>query len=69
MIQNIKEHGQADLNHTLNSLDLQSADEFAQAEDYYRRDLFYRYNQSFQIFIDTAARVETEFADPAMVGT
>ena len=68
MIQNIREHGQADLNHTLNSLDLQSAEEFAQAEDYYRRDLFYRYNQSFQIYFDSAAKIETEFADPAMAG-
>ena len=63
MIENIKEHGQADLDHTLNSLDLNNPDEFAQAEDYYRRDKFYRFNQTFQDFFDSSSKVETTFAD------
>jgi hypothetical protein len=68
MIENIKEHGQADLTHTLNSIDLAAVDELAQSDDYYRRDLFYRYNQSFQIFFDASAKIDTKFADPAAVG-
>ena len=69
MIENIHQNGHADLTHTLNSIDLEAAEEFAQAEDYYRRDKFYRFNQSFQHFFDRSARVPTEFADPAAVGT
>jgi hypothetical protein len=69
MIENIKRNGHADLTHTLNSIDLAAADEFARADDYYRRDKFYRFNQTFQVFFDSSARIETEFADPAMVGT
>lgn len=68
MLENIKQNGHADLSHTLNSIDLAAADEFARGDDYYRRDLFYRFNQSFQNFFDMSARVETQFADPATVG-
>lgn len=67
MVENIKRNGHADLSHTLNSLDLAAVDEFARADDYYRRDLFYRFNQSFQIFFDASARIDTQFADPASV--
>ena len=69
MIENIRQNGHAGLTHTLNSIDLASPDEFARADDYYRRDKFYRFNQSFQMFFDASARVETQFADPATVGT
>ena len=65
MIQNIKENGRADLDHTLNSIDLATPEEFAQAVDYYRRDLFYRFNQSFQHFFDSSAKIDTQFAEPA----
>jgi hypothetical protein len=65
MIENIKQHGRAELEYTLNSLDLATAEEFARADDYYRRDLFYRLNQSFQHFFDTSSKIETEFAIPA----
>ncbi len=65
MIENIKKHGRAELDYTLNSIDLASPLEFARAEDYYRRDLFYRYNQSFQHFFDRSAQIETQFAQPA----
>lgn len=69
MIENIKQHGHADLTHTLNSIDLAAADEFARSDDYYRRDKFYRFNQSFQMFFDTSAKIDTQFADPEKVGT
>lgn len=65
MIENIKQHGRADLEHTLNSIDLATPEEFAKSDDYYRRDLFYRFNQSFQHFFDSSARIDTQFAAPA----
>jgi len=67
MIDNIKEHGRAELQYTLNSIDLATPDEFAKAEDYYRRDLFYRFNQSFQHYFDMSSKVETQFAAPAHI--
>src|SRR5262245_22923561 len=45
MLMNIKQHGRAELQYTLNSIDLGNPEEFARSNDYYRRDLFYRYNQ------------------------
>ena len=62
MIENIKEHGHAESLFTLNSLDLQSEQEFAVGEDYTRRDLFYRYNQTFQEYFDISAQMDTTFA-------
>lgn len=59
MLSNIKVNGSADNQHTLNSMDLRRG--IMRAEDAYRRDLFYRYNQTFQVFIDAAARVDTQF--------
>ena len=61
MIENIQEHGKADLNHTLNSLDLSLTDGIAYSpvDDQYRQDLFYRYNQNFQDFFDASSRVRT----------
>lgn len=68
MLTNIKQHGRAEEQMTLNSLDLEYEDEFAQADDYYRRDKFYRFNQSLQAFFDASAQIETQFADRAAVG-
>jgi len=68
MIENIKEHGRADLHHTLNTLDLAAPDEFARARDYYLRDKFYRFNQSFQNFVDASAQIETQFATASVAG-
>ena len=65
MIENIKQNGHADLHHTLNSIDLATPEEFAQSNDYYRRDLFYRFNQSFQHFFDASAKIDTQFTEPA----
>jgi hypothetical protein len=64
MIANVQSHGKADLQYTLNSLDLQQDEgiAYSPADDQYRQDLFYRYNQNFQDFFDASARVETTFA-------
>ncbi len=62
MIENIKENGKADLHHTLNTIDLEDPEGFARSNDGYRRDAFYRFNQSFQHFFDTSAKIETKFA-------
>jgi hypothetical protein len=61
MILNIQAHGRADLDHTLNSLDLsqESGIAYSPVDDQYRQDLFYRYNQNFQDFFDASARVQT----------
>jgi hypothetical protein len=62
MLENIQEHGRAEHEFTLNSLDLRSDVEFARGKDYHRRDSFYRFNQTFQEFFDMTAKIETEFA-------
>ena len=62
MLENIKANGGADALYTLNSLDLSHSDGLATGEDYTRRDLFYRYNQTFQEYFDMAAHMETTFA-------
>jgi hypothetical protein len=63
MVANIQQNGRADLDHTLNSIDLQQEDGIAHSpvDDQYRQDLFYRYNQNFQDFFDASARVSTTF--------
>lgn len=64
MIQNIKDNGSADLDHTLNTLDMDRFEGLALTMngDQYRQDFFYRYNQTFQYFFDASARIDTEFA-------
>jgi hypothetical protein len=62
MIENIKSNGAADLSHTLNTIDLNRADGFAKSYDGYKRDAFYRFNQSLQHFFDSSAKIETQFA-------
>jgi len=66
MLANIKQNGRAEHDYTLNSIDLNAPEEFARADDYYRRDLFYRFNQSFQRFFDASAQIDTQFADSAV---
>lgn len=61
MIQNIKENGKADLHHTLNTIDLEMPDDLARSHDGYRRDAFYRFNQSYQYFFDVSEQINTEF--------
>ena len=64
MLQNIKANGHADLEYTLNTLDLDRENGLATSHhgDQYREDLFFRYNQTFQYFFDASARIKTEFA-------
>ena len=63
MVSNIQANGKADLDHTLNSIDLMQEESIAYSpvDDQYRQDLFYRFNQNFQDFFDASARVETTF--------
>ena len=63
MLENITANGRALEQYTLNSLDLQGEEEFAVGADYNRRDLFYRFNQTFQEFFDGSAAFETAFAE------
>src|SRR3989304_3236433 len=62
MIQNISENGKADLHHTLNTIDLEDPEGLARSNDGYRRDAFYRFNQTFQYFFDSSAKIDTQFA-------
>jgi hypothetical protein len=61
MIDNIKEHGKADLDHTLNTIDLKDPEGLARSHDGYRRDAFYRFNQTFQYFFDVTAKIDTQY--------
>ena len=64
MLENIAENDSADLDHSLNSLDLnKSPDSIAHSlnEDGYRLDFFFRYNQTFQYFFDASSRINTTF--------
>ena len=63
MIVNIKENDGADLDWTLNTLDLDRDERLAKSVtgDQYREDLFFRFNQTLQFFFDASARIETEF--------
>jgi hypothetical protein len=61
MIENIKTNGKADLHHTLNTLDIEDPDGLARSHDGYRRDAFYRFNQTFQYFFDVSMRIDTTF--------
>jgi len=42
-------------------VDLTRPDGFTRSYDGYRRDAFYRFNQSLQHFLDSSARLETTF--------
>ncbi len=65
MLESIKQHGSADLKYTLNTIDLNRPDGFAKSYDGYRRDTFYRFNQSLQHFFDSSAKIDTKFAASA----
>jgi hypothetical protein len=68
MLENIKKNGHADLSHTLNTIDLSIPEGLARSQDGYRRDAFYRFNQSIQDFFNASAKIDTQFAEPAAVG-
>lgn len=61
MLDNIKKNGAADLDHTLNTIDMARPEQLAQSKDEYRRDLFYRFNQTFQDFFNASSKIETKF--------
>ena len=63
LIQNTRENGGADLNHTLNTLDLMAQDGISKnaTGDQLRADLFFRVNQSLQHFFDSSAKLDTVF--------
>jgi hypothetical protein len=67
MLENIKKNGGADLSHTLNTIDLNTPEGFARSHDGYRRDAFYRFNQSLQDFFNASAKIDTQFAAPEAV--
>jgi hypothetical protein len=62
MVQNIKAHSEADVDHTLNRLCLLGHPMRVHGEDQTRVDVFYRQLFSFQAFINESAAVETVFA-------
>jgi hypothetical protein len=64
MIENIRHHGRADLQHTLNYLTLPDWPfRLLPVNDEGQLDVdrFYRYNETLQEFFDEAARVDTRF--------
>jgi hypothetical protein len=63
MVRNIQEHGEPDLDHTLNRLTMAGVPLKVVAEDQLKTDIFYRFNQSIQAFFNEAAAVPTEFAE------
>ena len=67
MLENIKKNGAADLNHTLNTLDLRLPGGLASnaTGEQYQLDLFFRYNESLQRFFDLSAQLDTVFRDGA----
>jgi hypothetical protein len=67
MLENIKSNGAADLSHTLNTIDLSMPESLARSHDGYRRDAFYRFNQSIQDFFNASAKIETQYKEPAAV--
>ena len=64
MLANIKEHGRAVGEWTLNSLDLRLDEEIHKnlMEDGFKADFFFRYNPSLQVFIDNAAQLDFDVA-------
>ncbi|HUO05754.1 MAG TPA: hypothetical protein VMU16_11215 [Candidatus Binataceae bacterium] len=63
MVENIRAHGHADLNHTLNTLTIYDTPMRVTARNQLDTDLFYRYQQNLQEFFDNAAKVPTYFAE------
>ena len=64
MIESIRAEGHAGLEYTLNTLDLKLPNGLHQntADDGYRADKFFRFNESLQRFFDLSAGVDTTFA-------
>lgn len=62
MIENIRENGEPDLEHTLNFLTFPDDPMVVAGPDQLQTDTFYRYNQSLQLFFNGAAEVATSYA-------
>ena len=62
LLDNIKENGGADAEHSLNTLDLSRAGGILRARDDFMRQSFLRYHLSIQCYFDSSAQVETVFA-------
>jgi hypothetical protein len=72
LIENIKQNGKADHDHTLNSLDLLLPDGLARnlTADGYRLDKFFRYNANLQRFFDLSAQIDSTFLpETEVIGT
>lgn len=63
LVTNTRENNGADLNHTLNTLDLMIEGGISDnaTGDQLRADIFFRVNQSLQHFFDSSARLNTVF--------
>lgn len=62
MIRNIQTNHGPDLQHTLNYLALPDDPIYIAAPDFLSRDLFARYGQTYQLFLNGAVHVPTVFA-------
>jgi hypothetical protein len=62
MIENVRENGAPDLQHTLNTLTFPDVPMQVSGPDQLAIDAFYRYNESLQRFFNGAAQVPTTFA-------
>ena len=66
MLESISQNGgQPAREYTLNTIDYLAADGFAKSDDQSKRDSFFRYGQTFQLFFNASAEIKTEFALPA----
>ncbi len=65
MLMNIKDNGGADLQHTLNTLDLRLPDGLSSnaTGDQFKADMFFRYHESLQQFFNLSAQFDTVFRD------
>ena len=62
MIENIAAgHGRPDLTHTLNHLSHRGTPLRLVSDDTLKADLYFRYNQSLQEFVNASAALETQF--------
>jgi hypothetical protein len=62
MVNNIQDHGEPDLLHTLNRMTMAGTPLKVVANDQLQTDIFYRFNQTIQAFFNESAQVPTEFA-------
>jgi hypothetical protein len=56
--------GRPDLTHTLNYLSHMGEPVAVRSDDTMRRDMYFRYNQSLQEFVNASAQIATTFREP-----